>query len=111
MFCVHEEIFILLRQLGFKNVYSLIISPDGPLHFLPFEILYDGHKLLLEQYKMQYSTNARDFLRLRNDQGVITLDQPIVFGNPAFVMDEPVIAEPVAPNVDPNQSKKYGDFD
>ena len=36
----------------------LIISPHGPLHYLPFQLLHDGEKYLLEDYTLNYIPSA-----------------------------------------------------
>ncbi len=36
----------------------LIIVPHGPLHYVPFQILHDGQKYLLERYELSYLPGA-----------------------------------------------------
>lgn len=36
----------------------LIIVPHGPLHYLPFQALYDGKSYLIERYQISYLPNA-----------------------------------------------------
>ena len=36
----------------------IIISPHGPLHYLPFQLLHDGEKYLLEDYTLNYIPSA-----------------------------------------------------
>ncbi|WP_181391976.1 CHAT domain-containing protein [Deinococcus irradiatisoli] len=63
---------------------ALVISPDGPLNFLPFELLSDGKRALLERFVIRYTPSARDLIRLRRSSAHSTLSAPAVFGNPAF---------------------------
>jgi CHAT domain-containing protein/Tfp pilus assembly protein PilF len=43
----------------------LLLSPDGPLHLVPFEAFVDEHgRYLLERSTVTYLTSARDLLRL-----------------------------------------------
>ncbi len=81
----------LLRPLqgALKGASTLVISPDGPLNFLPFELLSDGKQTLLEHYTVRYTPSGRDLLRLRSTTG--TRPGPsAVFGNPSFTGSLPV---------------------
>lgn len=49
-----KQLFGPFEQI-LKNKKKLIISPDGPLSFLPFEILKLHGKLLIEQYEIIYT--------------------------------------------------------
>lgn len=89
---------ILSRELGrlllgavqpaLANVQHLIISPDGPLAFLPFETLELDGELLLERFSVGYSPSlsvyaalqerARQFRQLPRPGGLLAL------GNPAY---------------------------
>jgi CHAT domain-containing protein len=82
----------LLRPLQgtLKEASSLIISPDGPLNFLPFELLSDGHQTLLEHYTVRYAPSGRDLLRLRGTSTSTRPGPAAVFGNPAFAGSLPV---------------------
>ncbi len=44
----------------------LIIVPHGPLHYLPFQALYDGDEYLLQRYEIGYLPGA-SFLRYAHD--------------------------------------------
>ncbi|MFW6098214.1 MAG: CHAT domain-containing protein, partial [Chloroflexota bacterium] len=44
----------------------LIIVPHGPLHYLPFQALYDGDEYLLQRYEIGYLPGA-SFLRYVHD--------------------------------------------
>jgi CHAT domain-containing protein len=60
----------------------MIISPDGPLHFLPFDLL--GKRPLVERLTVRYTPTARDLLRLRLTPTEPALEASAVFGNPDF---------------------------
>jgi CHAT domain-containing protein len=70
----------LAPALADANV--MIISPDGPLHFLPFDLL--GKKPLIERLTVRYTPTARDLLRLRLTPTEPALEASAVFGNPDF---------------------------
>ena len=62
------------------NKREIIISPDGELNLIPFEVLVrmDG-KYLIENYIINYVTSARDILKHGkkskfNDNAVIIAD-------------------------------------
>lgn len=63
---------------------TLVISPDGPLHLLPFDLLWDGQKTLLESHTILYTPSARDFVRQRRSPAVQNLKAAAIFGNPFF---------------------------
>ncbi|MBF6593359.1 MAG: CHAT domain-containing protein [Thermaceae bacterium] len=75
-------------QSALATSQHLIISPDGPLAFLPFETLQLGGKLLLERYSLSYSPSlsvyaalqerARQLRQLPRSGGLLAL------GNPAY---------------------------
>ncbi|MFC4425220.1 CHAT domain-containing protein [Deinococcus navajonensis] len=67
-----------------NSATAVVISPDGPLHFLPFELLSDGQQLLMEQVVVRYIPSARDLVRLRHQARTQTPGPSVVFGNPAF---------------------------
>lgn len=65
---------------GFKR---LIISPDGALHQMPFEVLMDSEgKFLIEKYTTSYVASSRDLLRRASDQEQSS--DPVLIGNPNF---------------------------
>ena len=73
---------------------TLVISPDGPLAFLPFELLSDGQKLLLERFVVRYSPSGRDLIR----PGALpaSTNPAAVFGNPSFGSQAPAGSRAVA---------------
>lgn len=67
-----------------ESATAVVVSPDGPLNFLPFELLSDGQHLLMEQAVVRYIPSARELVRLRRQTGPKTPGPSVVFGNPAF---------------------------
>jgi CHAT domain-containing protein len=51
---------LLLRPLAtdLPRGVTLVISPDGPLHYVPFHALFDGKAYLIEQYTISYTPSA-----------------------------------------------------
>ena len=50
---------ILIKPIDFGiSKKRIIISPHGPLHYLPFQLLHDGGKYLLEDYTLNYIPSA-----------------------------------------------------
>ncbi|MFC4454721.1 CHAT domain-containing protein [Deinococcus sonorensis] len=92
----------LLRPLeaSLAGAHALVVSPDGPLNFLPFELLSDGHQALLERFVIRYVPSGRDLLRLRRAADTVPLSPPAVFGNPAFA-DEAAPESAASRGVDP----------
>src|SRR4029077_16845840 len=44
----------------------LLISPDGPLNLMPFEVLRDERgRYAVERYAISYLTSGRDLLRMQ----------------------------------------------
>ena len=60
----------------------IIISPHGPLHYLPFQLLHDGEKYLLEDYTLNYIPSAT-VLRYLADKPPIGPLEPE--GEPEFI--------------------------
>ena len=80
---------------------SLIISTDGALRLLPFEVLMDGDKYLIESKQIRYTPSAKEFIRTHKfnikDEGKdITM-----FSDPNYESKSGKIMEMVAdtPNV------------
>ena len=49
----------LIKPIAFGiSKKRIIISPHGPLHYLPFQLLHDGEKYLLEDYTLNYIPSA-----------------------------------------------------
>jgi CHAT domain-containing protein len=69
------------RSLG--DATRLIISPDGNLNLVPFEVLVDENDhYLIEQYAMSYVTSGRDLLRMRVTPA--HRGPPVIFADPLF---------------------------
>jgi len=62
----------------------VFLSPDGPLHLIPFGALVDeqGH-YLVERYLFSYLTTGRDLLRFGGEH-LDPVGAPLVLANPAF---------------------------
>ncbi|MGK3987328.1 tetratricopeptide repeat protein [Sorangium sp. So ce136] len=62
----------------------VFLSPDGPLHLVPFGALVDeeGH-YLAERYLFSYLTTGRDLLRFE-DRNAASREPPLILANPAF---------------------------
>jgi MYXO-CTERM domain-containing protein len=62
----------------------VFLSPDGPLHLVPFGALVDeqGH-YLVERYLFSYLTTGRDLFRF-DDKRQDAREPPLVLANPAF---------------------------
>ena len=81
------------------NVSHLIISPDGQLNRIPFEMLSVGNKFLLEEKTISYVTSGREITRLDAAQSKPKPEPEkqkfLVMGNPDFDFD---LAKTSAPN-------------
>jgi len=61
----------------------LLISPDGALNLVPFEVLVDEHgHYLLEGYATSYLTSGRDLLRMQIPRATPT--SPVIVADPLF---------------------------
>ncbi|WP_437320807.1 tetratricopeptide repeat protein [Sorangium sp. So ce385] len=62
----------------------VFVSPDGPLHLVPFGALVDEQgRYLVERYLFSYLTTGRDLLRFGGERGA-PREAPLVLANPAF---------------------------
>jgi CHAT domain-containing protein len=77
-----EQRLIAPLAPALEGANVMIISPDGPLHFLPFDLL--GKTPLIERLTVRYTPTARDLLRLRLTPTEPALEASAVFGNPDF---------------------------
>jgi len=69
---------------GLGKSTRLIISPDGNLFRLPFEILpLSNGTRLIDRYEISYLTNGNDFLRLI-DKSRVDISDPLVVADPDF---------------------------
>jgi CHAT domain-containing protein len=70
------------RLLG--DTRWVFLSPDGPLHLVPFGALVDEQDhYLVERYLFSYVTTGRDLLRF-GDNRPDPREAPLVVANPAF---------------------------
>ncbi len=50
---------ILIKPIAFSlSKKRIIISPHGPLHYLPFQLLHNGENYLIEDYTLNYIPSA-----------------------------------------------------
>ncbi|UBV44123.1 CHAT domain-containing protein (plasmid) [Deinococcus taeanensis] len=77
---------LLIRPVlpGLTGARSLVISPDGPLNFLPFELLSDGQQTVMERFVVRYIPSGRELLRQRRRVRTSAPEPAAVFGNPTF---------------------------
>jgi tetratricopeptide (TPR) repeat protein len=82
----------VIRYLGGRT--RLLLSPDGDLNRLPFEILpTDSGRRLIDDYQISYLSCGRDVLRfgVSVDGGARS---PLVVADPDFDLEEPTIRRP-----------------
>jgi CHAT domain-containing protein len=73
-----------------KSTRQVLVSPDGPLHLLPFSTLIDKQNhYLMERFELTYLASGRDLLRLAEPL-VPPRNQAIVIGGPDFEHAQPV---------------------
>lgn len=91
---IAEEILEPVRAHLPRRIRSLIVVPDGALHFLPFETLLrvapegGGDRFLVEDYNLSYapSVTALAQLRgLRGDETAVRKNDLVMFANPLGV--------------------------
>nr|MBC8285165.1 CHAT domain-containing protein [Nitrospinota bacterium] len=63
-----QELYeILIKPIALNiSKNRIIISPHGPLHYLPFQLLHDGEKYLLEDHTLNYIPSATILRYLAN---------------------------------------------
>jgi CHAT domain-containing protein len=88
---ISHEIYKVLFQKYIahyiKGIKRLIISPDGLLHQLPFEALYDGNNYLLHIFDITYIASGREFIRLNKFNKLSSTDDNntiSAFANPQY---------------------------
>ncbi len=71
----------------------LLVSPDGPLHHLPFAALHDGREFLIERHALAYAPSAgaidREIRGRRSRRGTVAL----AVGNPATFRTDELLAD------------------
>jgi CHAT domain-containing protein/tetratricopeptide (TPR) repeat protein len=85
---IYDALFKPL-EADLEGVTSLTVSPDGPLNFLPFELLWDGQKLALDRWTIRYAPTGRDLVRLRSSPLPAATGPAAVFGNADFSARDP----------------------
>jgi CHAT domain-containing protein len=79
---VDEKIMQPIRPL-LGDATQLLISPDGALALIPFEVMVDERgKYLIERYSISYVTSGRDLLRMQVARA--SQSKPLVLANPLF---------------------------
>lgn len=61
----------------------LIIIPHGPLHYLPFQALYDGNRYLIERYAISYAPSAT-VLKFTEAKAAMGNNRMLIAGNPTL---------------------------
>ncbi len=71
------------------NVSHLIVCPDGQLSRVPFELLRDGDKFLVEEKTISYVTSGREVAQLTTEsKAARSAAKPaLVMGDPDFDLD------------------------
>jgi CHAT domain-containing protein/uncharacterized protein YfbU (UPF0304 family) len=85
-----NEIYKLIVQPTLRKqakIKSIIISPDGELNFLPFDLLFDGRNYLIERFSISYTPSAMEFIRQRSEKPTKNANPSVVLGNPDFTLD------------------------
>jgi len=86
---LHEIYQVLFQKYiihHIKGIKRLIISPDGLLHQLSFEALYDGNNYLLHTFDIIYIASGREFIRLNKFNKLSSTDNNTIsaFANPNY---------------------------
>lgn len=68
-----------------SGVNHIILSPDGELHLLPFEVLRSPQEeFLIEKFNISYMSSAKDFVKLKDLTVNIMNGEIHIFSNPDF---------------------------
>ncbi len=79
---VDEKVLRPIRSIV-GDATRLLISPDGELNLIPFEVLVDEqHRYAVERFSISYFTSGRDLLRLQLPRA--NKSAPIIVANPRF---------------------------
>ncbi|MEM7369770.1 MAG: CHAT domain-containing protein [Bacteroidota bacterium] len=91
---LYQHLFEPLEATGLLKGKNLIIVPDGPLHYLPFELLirdkekkpFDQYSYLVQAYEISYypSATTMAFQRSKEQEPTIYPKQLLAFGAPVF---------------------------
>jgi CHAT domain-containing protein len=79
-----QELYQILIEPIALNISKnrIIISPHGPLHYLPFQLLHDGEKYLIEEHTLNYVPSATILRYLANKSPIGPLEPD---GEPKFM--------------------------
>jgi CHAT domain-containing protein len=78
-----DETLMQPLRAAIGNATHLLISPDGPLNLMPFEVLRDERgRYAVERYAISYLTSGRDLLRMQVPR--MSRSGPVVVADPAF---------------------------
>ena len=84
-----DEMLIQPLRPLLGNAMRLLVSPDGALNLIPFEVLVDEqNRYLIEVYSVSYLSSGRDLLRLGLPRS--PKSAPLIVTNPMF--GEPDVA-------------------
>jgi len=102
---------ILIKPIALEiSKNRVIISPHGPLHYLPFQLLHDGEKYLIEDHTLNYIPSATVLRYLANKSpiGPLEPDSESEFTGTAVVDDSAYLpgwgTESVTESIDENQN-------
>ena len=79
---LYDLIFKPIKDL-LPNINNIYISPDNLLNTLPFEILKNGDKFLIDDYTFTYLTSSKE-LFLSSDVKTTNDGKIVLIGNPDF---------------------------
>jgi CHAT domain-containing protein len=74
---------VLIAPLALRPGDRLLIIPHGPLHYLPFQALYDGSNYLVEHHALALAPSAGVAVQLARERRTVT-GRLVAFGNPAI---------------------------
>lgn len=82
-----QELYeILIKPIAFKiSKKRVIISPHGPLHYLPFQLLHDGEKFLVEDFALNYIPSATVLRYLANKPPIGPLEPSGQIGDSTYL--------------------------
>ncbi len=95
---LYEKVFSPL-EAGLRPGDRILISPDGQLNLLPFEILPapDG-EYVIEKYGISYLSSGRDLLRFRKDR--VRSNWALVMADPAFDLQGSAVSRRTVEGID-----------
>jgi CHAT domain-containing protein len=79
---VDERVMRPVRAI-LGDATHLLISPDGELNLIPFEVLRDDRdRYLIERYSITYVSSGRDLLKMQIPR--MSRSEPVVIADPLF---------------------------